>query len=154
MGCPSYGKNWSGQRHPNPEISTKSVSRKFIQPYECEKFLRIMEKTNNDFKSRELHFDKFFTPQTSSCWKIWFKTTVCCCSNFPAMLWIKEVAWYWVAWREDCISLEQDFPEFVIQYGRRSRSSWAKSVRSSFGRTVVGKAIRESSIGAQLVESS
>ena len=41
----------------------------------------------------ELHFDKFFTPQTFSCWKIRFKTEVCSGSNFPteAILWIKEV---------------------------------------------------------------
>ena len=30
-----------------------------------------------------------------------------------------------------------------LQYGRSSRSSWAKSVRSSFGRTMMGKAIWE-----------
>ena len=32
----------------------------------------------------------------------------------------------------------------MVQYGRSSRSSWTKSVRSSFGRTNMGKAIRES----------
>ena len=35
-------------------------------------------------------------------------------------------------------------------HGRPSRSSWAKSVRSSSGRTIKGKAIRESSIGTQV----
>ncbi len=30
----------------------------------------------------ELHFDKFPTPQTFSCWKIRFKTEVCSCSTF------------------------------------------------------------------------
>ena len=41
----------------------------------------------------ELHFDKFPTPSTFSCWKIRFKTQVSSCSGFPseAMLWIKEV---------------------------------------------------------------
>ena len=41
----------------------------------------------------ELHFDKFPTPTTITCWKIRFKTDVCTCSQFPteAMLWIKEV---------------------------------------------------------------
>ena len=34
----------------------------------------------------------------------------------------------------------------MVQYGKSSRSSWTKSVRSSFGRTILGKAIRESSI--------
>ena len=41
----------------------------------------------------ELHFDKFPTPSTFSCWKIRFKTQVSVCSGSPteAMLWIKEV---------------------------------------------------------------
>ena len=41
----------------------------------------------------DLHFDKFPTPATFSCWKIRFKTEVCTCSQFPteAMPWIKEV---------------------------------------------------------------
>ena len=41
----------------------------------------------------DLHFDKFPTPVTFTCWKIRFKTEVCTCSQFPteAMQWIKEV---------------------------------------------------------------
>ena len=41
----------------------------------------------------ELHFDKFPTPSTFSCWKMRFKTQVSSHSGFPseAMLWIKEV---------------------------------------------------------------
>ena len=41
----------------------------------------------------DLHFDKFPTPATFSCWKIRFKTEVCTCLQFPteAMQWIKEV---------------------------------------------------------------
>ena len=41
----------------------------------------------------DLHFDKFPSPATFACWKIWFKTEVCTCSQFPteAMQWIKEV---------------------------------------------------------------
>ena len=41
----------------------------------------------------ELHFDKFPTPSTFSCWKIRFQTEVCACSRSPskAMLRIKEV---------------------------------------------------------------
>ena len=42
----------------------------------------------------------------------------------------------------------------MVQDGRSSRSSWAKSVRSSFIRAVVGKAIRESSIGTRFGKSS
>ena len=40
----------------------------------------------------------------------------------------------------------------MVQYGRPSRSSWAKSVRSSFGRTIMGKAIWENTITARLGE--
>ena len=41
----------------------------------------------------DLHFEKFPNPATFACWKIWFKTEVCTCSQFhtEAMLWIKEV---------------------------------------------------------------
>ena len=41
----------------------------------------------------DLHFDKFPTPATFTCWKIRFKTEVCTCSQLPkeAMQWIKEV---------------------------------------------------------------
>ena len=42
----------------------------------------------------------------------------------------------------------------MVQHRRRSRSSWAKSVRSSFGRTVMGKAIWENSIETWLGENS
>ena len=38
--------------------------------------------------------------------------------------------------------------KIMVQYGRPSRSSWAKSVRSSFSRTVVGRAIWEN-LGVQ-----
>ena len=31
----------------------------------------------------DLHFDKFPSPATFSCWKIRFKTEVCTCSQFP-----------------------------------------------------------------------
>ena len=40
----------------------------------------------------------------------------------------------------------------MVQYGTPSRSSWAKSVRSSFGRTIMGKAIWEDPIEAWLGE--
>ena len=44
--------------------------------------------------------------------------------------------------------------KIMVQYGRPSRFSWTKSVRSSFWRTVMGKAVRESSIGTRLGKSS
>ena len=41
----------------------------------------------------DLHFYKFPTPSTFTCWKIRFTSEVCTCSQFhtEAMLWIKEV---------------------------------------------------------------
>ena len=44
--------------------------------------------------------------------------------------------------------------KIMVQYGRPSRSSWAKSVRSSSGRTIMGKATRESYIGTRWWKSS
>ena len=38
----------------------------------------------------------------------------------------------------------------MVHHGRPSRSSWTESVRSSFSRTVMGKATRESSVGTRL----
>ena len=44
--------------------------------------------------------------------------------------------------------------QIVVQHGRSSLSSWAKSVRSSFTRTFMGKEIQESSFRTRLGESS
>ena len=88
----------------------------------------------------ELHFDKFLTPHTFSCWKIRFKTEVRFCSNFPeeAKRWIKDLTMVnsvddlkspcsiqrinpfpdfelldeRIA---DCLGPEQDYPEFLFQ---------------------------------------
>ena len=43
--------------------------------------------------------------------------------------------------------------KIMVQYGRSSRSSWAESVRSSFGRTIMRKAIWENPIEIRLGES-
>ena len=51
-------------------------------------------------------------------------------------------------------SSETQMAQIMVQYGRSSPSSWAKSVRSSFGRTIMGTAIRESSIEVRLGKSS
>ena len=45
---------------------------------------------------------------------------------------------------------KQKWPKSWVRYGRPSRSSWAKSVRSSLGRTTMGKAIWESYIGTRM----
>ena len=42
--------------------------------------------------------------------------------------------------------------KIMVQYGRPSRSSWSKSVRSSFGRTFMGKAIWENPIETRFEE--
>ena len=44
--------------------------------------------------------------------------------------------------------------KIMVQYGGPSRSSWTKSVWSSFGRTIMGKAIWENPIAARLGEGS
>ena len=44
--------------------------------------------------------------------------------------------------------------KLMVHYGRPSRSSWAKYLWSSFGRTVMGKAIWENLIKAWLGENS
>ena len=44
--------------------------------------------------------------------------------------------------------------KIMVQYGRPSRSSWKEFVRSSFGRTFMGKAIIENPITARLGEVS
>ena len=43
-------------------------------------------------------------------------------------------------------STEKQMANIMVQHGRPSRSPWAKSVRSFSDRTIMGKAIRESSI--------
>ena len=42
--------------------------------------------------------------------------------------------------------------KIMVQYGRPGRPSWAESVRSSFGRTIMGKAIWRNSIEVRLWE--
>ena len=44
--------------------------------------------------------------------------------------------------------------QIMVQYGRLSRSSWTKSVRSSFNRTIVGKAVWENPAETSLGENS
>ena len=47
-------------------------------------------------------------------------------------------------------STKTQMAQIMVQYGRSGRSFRVKSVQSSFGRTVMGKAIRESSIKIRL----
>ena len=64
---------------------------------------------------------------------------------------IAQNIWIRVSRRMDTSSTTET-AEIMVQYGRPSRSSWAKSVRSSFGRTVMGKAIWENPIEVRLGE--
>ena len=48
---------------------------------------------------------------------------------------------------------ETQMDQIMVQYGRPSCSSWAESVRSSFGRTIMGKAIWESPVEIRLGKS-
>ena len=73
-------------------MPVRTVSQKFIGPKDG-RFSNGHGADQRRLQISELHFDKFPTPTTFSCWKIRFKTEVCSCSQFPteAMLWIKEV---------------------------------------------------------------
>ena len=51
-------------------------------------------------------------------------------------------------------STKTHMAQIIVQHGRPSRSSRANSLRSSSGRTIVGNAIRESSFGKRMGESS
>ena len=47
-------------------------------------------------------------------------------------------------------STKTQMVKIMVQHGRPSRSSWAESVRSFFGRTIMGKAIRENPFEVRL----
>ena len=51
-------------------------------------------------------------------------------------------------------SFKAQMVQIMVQYGRPSRSSWSKTVWSSFCRTIMGKSIRKSSIETWMGESS
>ena len=62
--------------------------------------------------------------------------------------------WTFVIWRMPNWSLPRyaNIAQIMVHYGRHSRFSWAKSVWSSFGRTVTGKAIWENPFEVRLGE--
>ena len=113
---------------PTPRFLRRPSGKDSFNPIEG-KSLKKYGADQQRLELSELHFDKFPSPQTFSCWKISLKTEVCSCSDFltEAMLWIKEVemvnsvddlellcsvrgtysvSLFRVARREDCISLE------------------------------------------------
>ena len=77
---------------PTPRFLRRPSAKDSFNPMEG-KSLKNFGADQQRLQISELHFDKFPTPQTFSCWKIIFKIEVCSCSNFPmeAMLWMKEM---------------------------------------------------------------
>ena len=74
---------WRKRRDTKFEISEQFVDWKFSRPVKERDFTNCGVDQQR-LQILELHFDKFPTPQTLTCWRIRFKTEVCPCSNFPA----------------------------------------------------------------------
>ena len=127
-----------------PIFCKKAVDYEFIDSVGIsEEFFVWTAKTANFGAAMQL--DKFLTPQSFLVWKIRFKNQVTACSDYPsdATLWIKEVEMvdsleelkssrsvcgkdfskHRDAGREDCLSSEQDHPEFSIQEEGQSRGT-------------------------------
>ena len=77
---------------PTPRFLRSPSARNSFNPLEGRNF-KNYGTDQQRIQISELHFDKFLTPHTFSCWKIRFKTEVRFCSNFPkeAKRRIKEV---------------------------------------------------------------
>ena len=116
---------------PSPTFATKPFTTSSTIRVELPQNYMVEQRTQ---QISELQFDKFSSPQSFLVWKIRFKTQVTTCPDFPsdAMLWIKEVEMvdsldelkssrsvdgtdFRDAGREDCLSSEQDHPEFTVQ---------------------------------------
>ena len=76
----------------DPRCQSGPSARNSFDPSEG-RFSKDYEADQQRLQISELHFDKFTTSTTFTCWKIRFKTEVCTCSQFPtkAVLWVKEV---------------------------------------------------------------
>ena len=65
---------------------------------------------------------------------------------------------YWTFQNRNALHLDSStttqMAKIMVQYGKPSRSSWTKSVWSSFGRTIVGKAIWENFVETWFGENS
>ena len=84
------GEEQIGSTVPVPSFARRPSTMNSFSPAE------IPQKSMADqqrLQISELHFDKFPTPSTFSCWKIRFKNQVTTCSDLPSevMLWIREV---------------------------------------------------------------
>ena len=85
-------EKWKTKARLRSEMPVQTVSQKFSHLQWRRLFTELWEDQQR-LQISDLHFDKFPTPATFSCWKIRFKTEVCTCSQFPteAMQRIKEV---------------------------------------------------------------
>ena len=113
------GKNkikiWDASLDRQPKIQSSSVE---------ETLFRIMEQTNNDCRFRIFNFDKFPTPATFACWKIWFKTEVCTCSKFPTGAMHCLIQWMGLDFRY----LQEEFECQILKYSmRRLLQHWTES---------------------------
>ena len=86
-------EKWKTKARLRSEMPVRTVSQKFSSLQWRGDFSKNYGADQQRLQISDLHFDKFPTPATFSCWKIRFKTEVCTCSQFPteAMQWIKEV---------------------------------------------------------------
>ena len=73
----------------------------------------------------ELHFDKFPTHSTLSCWKMRFKTQVSACSSSPseAMLWINDVEMV------DSVDDMNHHAKFRVKLSSRILRCWMRGLR-------------------------
>ena len=89
----------------------------------------------------------------------WLRWTSSWCSicqnpgNIRGRSQITQKSWIVMSRHLDSSTTTQ-MAKIMVQYGRPSRSSWAKSVWSSFGRTIMGKAIWENPIETWMGENS
>ena len=85
-------RKWKTKARLRSEMPVRTVSQKFSS-LQWRRLFKNYGADQQRLQISDLHFDKFPTPATFSCWKIRFKTEVCTCSQFPteAMQWIKEV---------------------------------------------------------------
>ena len=109
---------------------------------------RIISIWNDGSKSHGYHI-QIARVRTTSSWR-----SIC---SYPGKKWNSlqnylEFKKIWMSRQMDP-STTTRMSKIMVQYGRPSRSSWKESVRSSFGRTVMGKAIWENPIEIRLGES-
>ena len=130
--------NWrKSTKNTKVELYSEAMLWKMILCLMQYHWIRMVSITNDSSKSHGYHFQTARLRRTSS-WR-----SICLdpgkngrCSKLLKIP-KSECPDVWIRLPRD------KWPKIMVQYGRSSLSSWAKSVRSSFGRTVMGKAIWE-----------